>query len=79
MTILNESSSFGDWAELWAKKKKVGMKYTYIRSINSFLHHLQPIYEIPVRKVKAIDIESIITELAVYNPLIPKSRHQRNF
>ena len=68
MTILNESSSFGDWAELWAKKKKVGMKYTYIRSINSFLNHLHPIYEIPVRKVKAIDIESIITELAVYNP-----------
>ncbi len=68
MTILNENSHFGDWAELWAKKKKVGMKYTYIRSINSFLNHLHPIYEIPVRKVKAIDIESIITELAVYNP-----------
>ena len=68
MVILDESSNFGEWAEMWGNKKTVGKKYTYYRSIRSFLNHLKPIYDIPVGKVKTMHIESIINELAPYNP-----------
>ena len=68
MVILDESSNFGDWAEMWGSKKTVGKKYTYYRSIRSFLNHLKPIYDIPVGNVKTMHIESIINELAPYNP-----------
>lgn len=68
MVILDESSNFGDWAETWGKKKMVGKKYTYCQSIKNFLNHLHPIFDIPIKAIKTMHIESIINELAQYNP-----------
>lgn len=68
MEILDEITPFGIWAEMWGTKKTVGKKYTYFRSIRSFLNHLKPIYDIPVGKVKTMHIESVILALAEYNP-----------
>lgn len=59
MVILDESSNFGDWAEMWGSKKTVGKKYTYYRSIRSFLNHLKPIYDIPVGNVKTMHMKAL--------------------
>ena len=68
MEMLDETTPFGIWAEMWGSKKTVGKKYTYFRSIRSFLNHLKPIYDIPVGKVKTMHIESVILALAENNP-----------
>ena len=51
-----------------AIRKLIGKKYTYYRSIKSFLNHLQPIYDIPINKIKPMQIEYIINSPAEYNP-----------
>lgn len=68
LIILDENATFGEWAEMWAKKKTAGKKYTYYRSISSFLNHLQPIYDIPVCCVKTMQIENILIDLSINNP-----------
>ena len=68
MIILDENAPFGEWAEMWAKKKTVGMKYSYRRNNRGYLNHLNPIYEIPIREVKTMHIEAIVVELAECNP-----------
>ena len=68
MEMLDETTSFGIWAEMWGSKKTVGKKYTYFGSRRSFHNQLKPIYDIPVGKGKTMHIESIILALAENNP-----------
>ena len=57
MTILDENSSFGEWAEVWAERKVIGRSYKYVTSTYNFVHHLENISTIPINKVRSMNIE----------------------
>ena len=72
MEILDENAPFGAWANLWERKKDVGMKWAYCRNIRCYLNHLKPLYDIPISKVRTMHIETIIADLTKENPTTKK-------
>ena len=77
MTILDENSSFGEWAEVWAERKVVGRSYKYVTSTYNFVHHLENISTIPINKVRSMNIEDILIDLAKYNPNTKKPSSEK--
>ena len=66
--VLDESSSFGEWAFLWSRRKIIGKNYKYRQSIQSLLKHSEPICETPICKVSFIEIQDILLKLSERNP-----------
>ena len=64
---LNEKSLFSDWLRAWADTKILGMKFSYVSSIESFVSHLSCIDK-EISSVRPMDIQSVIQKLSVKNP-----------
>ncbi len=77
MPILDENSTFGEWADVWAKRKVIGRNYKYVTSIYNFVHHLESISTIPINKVRSMNIEDILIDLSGYNPKTKKPSSEK--
>lgn len=69
LIILDENSSFSEWANRWCTRKLIGADYKYTNSISNFIRHLtKDIGNISIKNVNTIMIDDIIIKLAQENP-----------
>ena len=78
MAILNEFSTFGDWAERWFKYKSINLSLDYRKAIHSEVDYLVNFLgEMPVCKIRPMDVQAVIAELAINNPHTQKPSSKR--
>ena len=70
--ITADRDSFGYWAGKWLKLKKLEVSNGRYATYTARAANLEPIYDIPVSKLRAADIQDIVLELAEYNPKTKK-------
>lgn len=66
--VTSERDTFAEWAERWLSVKGTEVGHSQVEAYRHSLNHLSPISDIPIAKIKAIDIQSIINRLAEKNP-----------
>ena len=62
--VTAERDTFGEWAERWLKLKKTEVSEKRYEAYFYALNKLTPIINIPISKIRPIDIQDIITDLA---------------
>ena len=78
MNVLDESSTFTDWAERWIKNKCINLSLDYCKAIRSEVDYLISFLgELPVCKIRPLDIQAVITDLAISNPHTKKPSSKR--
>lgn len=69
LIILDENSSFSEWANKWYLHKSIGISAGYKISIASQMKHLTNYFgDIPICKIKPMHIYDLIEQLAIKNP-----------
>lgn len=69
LIILDENSSFGEWANKWKKQKFIGLSVTYIKAIESQVNYLMNFFgNTPINLIKPMHLDELISNLAVENP-----------
>ena len=78
LAILNEESTFADWTERWYKMKCINLSLDYRKAIRSQADYLiDTLGEIPVNRIRPLDIQSVVCDLAVLNPHTHKPSSKR--
>lgn len=68
-TSVNENSTFSQWGELWYSNIQVGVSKSQCVNLRCSLNHLyRYIGDMPIKSIKAYNIDTIISELATKNP-----------
>lgn len=69
LILLNEESTFKEWAEKWKKHKLIGVCPAYKAAINSQVNYLAGFLgDIAINEIKPIYIDELISNLAAENP-----------
>ncbi len=69
MEILNENSTFSEWGERWKKRNIIGLAYGRQITIESQLAHIYSfIGNLPINKIKLMNLDDIIIERGNLNP-----------
>ena len=63
-----QDDSFKSWADSWINIKSATVSAGRLTTYKSHLAHLEPLNNAPITKIRTIDIQSIISELAMENP-----------
>ena len=66
--VASELDPFSKWAERWMNVKRAEVGYSRLCTYRSALTHFAPIADKPISKIRTIDIQAIISDLAEENP-----------
>jgi len=78
LDIAAERDTFGDWAERWIGIKATEVSRSQAANYNSTVKHINDgIKNMPIKKVKPIDLQEIIKALAKRNPNTKKPDSKR--
>lgn len=64
LDIAAEHDTFGEWGELWLKKKKSRVSENWYKALCINYKKLDGLYNLPVTKLRAVDIERVLDEIA---------------
>lgn len=69
LIILDENSSFSEWAKKWKKQKLIGLSATYKRTIDSQVNYLIDFFsDTAINLIKPMHFDELISNLAFENP-----------
>ena len=69
LIILDENSSFSEWAKKWKKQKLIGLSATYKRTIDSQVNYLIDFFsDTSINLIKPMHFDELISNLAFENP-----------
>lgn len=69
LIILDENSSFSDWANKWKTRKIIGISKAYQTAVNSQVNYLTNFFgDISINRIKPMHIDELISKLAIENP-----------
>lgn len=69
LIILDENSSFSEWANKWKTRKIVGISKAYQTAVNSQVNYLTNFFgDISINRIKPMHIDELISKLAIENP-----------
>lgn len=76
--LLNENTSFDEWAELWSKYKCIGLSRDYKIAIQSQVGYLKNyLGNMSVTTIRPLDVDYVIGEIANCNPYTKKPSSQK--
>lgn len=68
-TSVNENDTFRQWGELWFRKKRLNFSKSYSFTAKNHLKNINDfIGDMPISKIKVLDIDNFIIEFAEENP-----------
>lgn len=69
LDVTSENDPFSRWADRWLAAKKTEVSLGQYKAYSCALEHLRPVLgDVPISKIKPIDIRDILNELAEINP-----------
>lgn len=68
LDISAQDDSFKSWADSWINIKAATVSAGRLSTYKSHLTHLKPLNNAQITKIRTVDIQSIISELAIENP-----------
>lgn len=70
--IQAQNDSFKTWVDSWIMIKTASVSQGRLVTYKSHLKHLECLNNIPIAKIRTVDIQNIISSLAVHNPSTKK-------
>lgn len=69
LIILDENSSFSEWANKWKKQKFIGLSENYRKAMESQINYLINFFgNTPINLIKPMHLDELISNLAAENP-----------